>query len=100
MRRSPRRPVGRPNVRVRSRAGRPSPPRSGRVLMADQRISLAERVVLALLAFTSAGIGVWAAFAPRAFYDKFPGLGQVWVAVDGPYNEHLVRDFGALNLAL
>jgi hypothetical protein len=25
---------------------------------------------------------------------------MVWVAVDGPYNEHLVRDVGALNLAL
>jgi hypothetical protein len=24
----------------------------------------------------------------------------VWVAVDGPYNEHLVRDVGGLNLAL
>jgi len=24
----------------------------------------------------------------------------VWVAVDGPYNEHLVRDVGELNLAL
>jgi hypothetical protein len=24
----------------------------------------------------------------------------VWVAVDGPYNEHLVRDVGGLNLGL
>jgi len=24
----------------------------------------------------------------------------MWVSVDGPYNEHLVRDVGALNLAL
>ena len=24
----------------------------------------------------------------------------MWVAVDGPYNEHLVRDVGSLNLAL
>ena len=24
----------------------------------------------------------------------------MWVAVDGPYNEHLVRDIGQLNLAL
>ncbi|MDQ6698159.1 MAG: hypothetical protein M3Z46_11955, partial [Actinomycetota bacterium] len=23
-----------------------------------------------------------------------------WVSADGPYNEHLVRDFGSLNLAL
>ena len=34
------------------------------------------------------------------FYDDFPGLGRSWVAADGPYNEHLVRDVGALNLAL
>ena len=27
-------------------------------------------------------------------------MGRVWVAVDGPYNEHLVRDVGSLNLAL
>ena len=45
-------------------------------------------------------VGAWAAFTPRSFYDDFPGLGQIWVAVDGPYNEHLVRDVGALNLAL
>jgi hypothetical protein len=27
-------------------------------------------------------------------------MGRTWVAVDGPYNEHLVRDVGGLNLAL
>ena len=27
-------------------------------------------------------------------------MGRAWVAVDGPYNEHLVRDVGGLNLAL
>lgn len=41
-----------------------------------------------------------AAFAPRSFFDDFP-LGRGWVAVDGAaYNEHLVRDVGALFLAL
>jgi hypothetical protein len=57
-------------------------------------------VLLAILTASGAIVGGWAAFSPRSFYDKFPGLGQVWVAVDGPYNEHLVRDVGALNLAL
>ena len=38
--------------------------------------------------------------SPQSFYDDFPGLGRAWVSVDGPYNEHLVRDVGALNLAL
>jgi hypothetical protein len=45
-------------------------------------------------------LGVWAALSPRSFYDEFPGFGRQWVSADGPYNEHLVRDFGALNLAL
>ena len=40
------------------------------------------------------------AFAPRQFYDDFPGGGRRWVAADGPYNEHLVRDVGAFSLAL
>jgi hypothetical protein len=58
------------------------------------------RVVLALLAISSGIIGLWAAFSPRSFYLHFPGDGHTWVALDGPYNEHLVRDVGALNLAL
>src|SRR4029453_16476603 len=41
-----------------------------------------------------------AAAAPRRAYDDSAGGGRRWVAVDGPYNEHLVRDFGSLNLAL
>ena len=58
------------------------------------------RAVFAYLALQSALIGVWALMAPRSFYDDFPGAGRAWVAVDGPYNEHLVRDVGALNLAI
>jgi hypothetical protein len=64
------------------------------------RITNALRVLLGVLTASAATVGAWAAFAPRSFYDDFPGLGQMWVAVDGPYNEHLVRDVGALNLAL
>jgi hypothetical protein len=60
----------------------------------------ATRVVLALLAFSSAVVGLWATLAPRSFYDNFPGGSRTWVAADGPYNEHLVRDVGELNLAL
>jgi len=58
------------------------------------------RLGLAVLAVQGALLGVWAGFAPRSFYDDFPGLGRNWVSVDGPYNEHLVRDVGWLNLAL
>jgi len=58
------------------------------------------RIALGYLGIVSAQIGLWALFAPRSFYDNFPGLGRAWVSVDGPYNEHLIRDVGALNLAL
>lgn len=62
--------------------------------------NLLARVALGYLAVVSVQIGVWAQFAPRSFYDDFPGLGRAWVSVDGPYNEHLVRDVGGLYLAL
>lgn len=58
------------------------------------------RVALLVLAGSSAVVGLWAQAFPRSFYDDFPGLGRVWVAVDGPFNEHLVRDVGGLNLGL
>ena len=58
------------------------------------------RIALGYLALVSLEIGLWAQFAPRSFYDHFPGLGRAWVSVDGPYNEHLVRDVGGLNLGL
>lgn len=45
-------------------------------------------------------VGLWAGLAPQSFYDSFPGGGRNWVALDGPYNQHLVRDVGVLNLAL
>ncbi len=57
------------------------------------------RLGLLLLGLVSAEAGIWAAFFPRSFYDSFPGGGHHWVAVDGPYNQHLVRDFGQFNLA-
>ena len=58
------------------------------------------RIVLAVLAVSGATVGLWATLAPRSFYDDFPGGGRSWVAPDGPFNEHLVRDVGSLNLAL
>jgi nucleoside-diphosphate-sugar epimerase len=57
------------------------------------------RLMLWVLAVTALGVGVQAEFFPRAFYDDFP-YGRGWVAMDGRYNEHLIRDVGALNLAL
>ena len=60
----------------------------------------AARIALALLFVQGLIVGAWAAAWPRSFYDNFPGGGRAWVAADGPYNEHLVRDVGSLNLAL
>jgi hypothetical protein len=58
------------------------------------------RVLIVIIAGGNALVGPWAAFAPQSFYDNFPGGGRHWVAVDGPFNEHLVRDVGSLNMAL
>ena len=40
-------------------------------------------------------VGVVATLAPRAFYDDIP-----WAHLAPPYSEHLMRDYGAMNLAL
>ena len=58
------------------------------------------RVGLVILAAMQVLVGAWALAAPRAFYDGFPLPRHAWVALLPPYNEHLVRDVGALNLAL
>jgi len=57
-------------------------------------------VALAAIAIFMLPAGLQAAFAPRSFFDDFP-LGRGWIAREGDlYNEHLVRDVGALFLAL
>jgi hypothetical protein len=61
---------------------------------------LPTRVLIVIVAVGNAVVGLWAVVAPESFYDNFPGGGRHWVAVDGPFNEHLVRDVGSLNLAL
>lgn len=68
-------------------AGRP-----GRLVLA--------RVLLGVLAVTGLMVGGWAEAAPASFYRSFPGFGRHWLPPLGPYNEHLVTDFGALNLGL
>jgi hypothetical protein len=55
---------------------------------------------LLVVAVTPLAGGLWALLFPRAFYDDFPLPGSGWVSTLGPYNEHLVRDYGALNLAM
>lgn len=62
---------------------------------------LARRIFLGVTSLLGAFVGSWAAVAPRGFYNSFPSFGfGPWIAVDGPYNEHLIRDVGGLNLAL
>ncbi|HEY0632307.1 MAG TPA: hypothetical protein VGC98_09650 [Thermoleophilaceae bacterium] len=53
---------------------------------------------LAVLTVTPALVGIWASVSPRGFYDNFPGGGHHWVSAVGAYDEHLVRDVGALYL--
>ena len=63
-------------------------------------MTLVRRLALIVIAGGGLLVGLWAQGFPRSFYDDFPGMGRVWVAVDGPFNEHLVRDVGGLNLGL
>jgi hypothetical protein len=59
-----------------------------------------KQVLAAVLALSAAYVGVWAAAFPLSFYRLFPFTGRGWVAMLGPYNEHLTRDVGGLYLAL
>ena len=68
---------------------------------AGQRVS--SRLILMGLGYIMLStliVGGWAQLAPRSFYDDFPGLGFAWVGVDGPYNEHPIRDVGGGYLAV
>jgi hypothetical protein len=58
------------------------------------------RVLLALEAVGIVSVAIWPLVSPRGFYDSFPGGGHHWIDINGPYNEHFIRDFGALNAAL
>jgi hypothetical protein len=59
-----------------------------------------QRGGLLLLAANPLVGGLWALILPRSFYEDFPLPGRDWVSTLGSYNEHLIRDYGALNLAL
>jgi hypothetical protein len=58
------------------------------------------RIPVAILAVSGLWVGLWIQAAPANFYEQFPGAGHHWVSTFGPYNEHLLRDFGAMNVAL
>lgn len=61
---------------------------------------VAHRVCLILLTIVGLSVGVWAYFAPLNWYTTFPGMGMHWLPVLGPYNEHFVKDVGALFFGL
>ena len=64
-----------------------------------QRTDIARWSLIAI-AVLMAPAGLQAAFAPRNFFEEFP-LGRGWISAgDAVYDEHLVRDVGALFLAL
>jgi hypothetical protein len=56
--------------------------------------------ILGVLATVQGVTGTWALVAPLVFYEGFPLPGHSWVGLLPPYNEHLVRDVGALNLGV
>jgi hypothetical protein len=58
------------------------------------------RIVLAVTMLIGLFVGGWAEILPRAFYDGFPGFGLHWIDIEGAYDEHLIRDLGAMYLAL
>ena len=53
------------------------------------------RAVLGVLGAIQLVNGLWAVAAPRSFYETFP-FGRGWVEALPAYNEHLMRDVGAL----
>ena len=65
-----------------------------------QRRQIWLRVGLVALALPNTVVGAWLLFAPHSFYTSFPGFGQHWVEVLGPYSEHAFSDFGGALLAL
>lgn len=59
-----------------------------------------DHVALAVVAVIMLPAGLQAAFTPTSFFDDFP-IGRAWISPAGEaYNEHLVRDVGALFLAM
>ena len=58
------------------------------------------RIALGYFALSSGYLAVWILAAPQGFYDAFPTGPAEWVSALPPYNEHILRDFGAAALDL
>ena len=60
--------------------------------------TIATSTALAYLTITGLVVGIWAYGFPRGSYKTFPGFDHTWVSMDGPFNEHLIRDTGSAYL--
>lgn len=60
------------------------------------------RTLVIVQGVLTATLGVWAGLAPESFYQDgpIPFIDTGWVAMLPPYNEHLVRDYGFMNLGM
>lgn len=58
------------------------------------------RAALLLLGLPQLAVGLWAVFDPHSWFVSFPGAGQHWLPVFGPYNAHLAGDVGAAFVGL
>ncbi|WP_163573158.1 hypothetical protein [Fodinicola feengrottensis] len=58
------------------------------------------RIGLWFLTVTQVLVGGVQLLLPKVFYEDFPWPSDPWVSMLPPYNEHLMRDVGALNLSL
>jgi hypothetical protein len=58
------------------------------------------RGLVILLAMAEGVIGLWITLAPMSFYEDGPVPGTGWVKLLPPYNEHLLRDYGGMTLAI
>jgi len=65
-------------------------------------VKTSTRSLVIVLGVLTGTLGVWAGFAPKSFYDDgpIPFVDTDWVSMLPPYNEHLVRDYGFVNLGL
>ena len=82
-----------------ARAGEEAQAQAPRVSTPIVRHRLAIRGSLGALGAIQASIGLYALLAPRSFYEDFP-VGRGWVEALPAYNEHLLRDVGALFCAI
>ncbi len=60
------------------------------------------RALVIVFGGLTATLGLWAGFAPESFYEDgpIPLIDTGWVSGLPPYNEHLVRDYGFMNLGM